>query len=189
MKIKNVIIHGKISDPSYFDKMMSLLSADESKRNENYTYENMDFKNHLTYDLLLTDDDEIICFSGLYSRPGWGERIYRSSNRTYVNPKFRNNAYNFYNPMYIVPHQVTKFQSHIDIVFSSREHYKSEFFFKKAKTVVDFYKDWVIMDNMIKVVPTSTKKSAYQKVIVKSFTGAKLPFASITKDEWNMLPD
>jgi hypothetical protein len=189
MKIVNVVSHGEVTDSTSLKKMFDMLSAVDDKRAENYTYEKMDLKNHLSFDLLTNEDDEIVCFSGLYSRPGWGQGIYRSSNRTFVNPKFRNKIYDFYNPMYIVPHQVNKHKDDISIVFNSREHYKSELYFKKAKSKLEFYHDWVIMENMIRVVPTSFKKSAYQKVMFKSFNGSTLPFDTITVDEWKMLEE
>lgn len=189
MKIVNVISHGEVTDEASLRNMFDMLLTVDDKRAENYTYEKMDLKNHLSFDLLTNENNEIICFSGLYSRPGWGSGIFRSSNRTFVNPKFRNKVYDFYNPKYIVPYQVTKHRDDIRIVFNSREHYKSEFYFKKAKNVLEFYHDWSIMENMIRVVPTSFKKSAYQKVMFKSFDGSMLPFDTLSVDEWKMLPE
>jgi hypothetical protein len=189
MKILNVVSYGKITNDILLKKIFDLLSSSNDKRLENYTYKNLDLENHLSFDALTTDDNEIICFSGLYSRPGWGEGIYRSSNRTFVNPKFRNKFYDFYNPKYIVPHQVTTHRDKIKIVFNSREHYKSEFYFKKAKNEVEFYHDWIVMDGMIRVVPVSYKKSAYQKVMFKSFNMSFLPFDVISVNEWKNLTE
>jgi hypothetical protein len=188
MNVINIIKYGKITNQKFYDKFLLLLdklSLTDDKRKENYSLKSLDLDNHLTFDLLINNND-IVCFSGLYNRPAWGEGIFRSSNRTFVNPNYRTNLYNFLNPQYIVPTQVKAHQNEIKLVFNSREHYKSEFYFKKAKEKVDFYNDWLIHPGMVQVVPGSNKKTGYQKIMYKLFD-EEIPFKTITVDEWKNL--
>jgi hypothetical protein len=190
VKVVNILKYGQVSDQYFYEKFLLLLeelSLSNDKRKENYSLESLDLKNHMSFDLLV-DDKNIVCFSGLYNRPGWGEGIVRSSNRTFVNPKYRTKMYSFFNPQFIVPLQVKFHEHEINLVFNSREHYKAEFYFKKAKDKVEFYNDWIIHPGMVHVVPKSNKKSAYQKIMYKLFRG-EIPFKTISIEEWNLLEE
>lgn len=192
MNVVNIVKYGKTTDQHFYQKFLVLLeklALSDDSRKENYSLKSLDLENHLTFDLL-TDDhtDSIICFSGLYNRPIWPKGVFRSSNRTFVNPEYRTKFYNFLNPQIIVPHQVSTYQHEIKLVFNSREHYKSEFYFKKAKAKVEFYKDWIVHPDMVHVVPISNKKSAYQKIMYKLFDG-DIPFNTISTQEWKLLEE
>lgn len=190
MKVINIIKHGKVTNEKFYDKFLLLqyqILRKNDKRIKNYSLTSLKLDNHLTFDLLIENDD-IVCFSGLYNLPAWGEGIFRSSNRTFVNPNYRTNLYNFLNPQYIVPTQVKAHQNEIKLVFNSREHYKSEFYFKKAKQKVDFYNDWIIHPGMVEIIPGSNKKEGYQKIMYKLFYGT-ISFKTITVDEWKKLEE
>lgn len=190
MKVVNIVRYGQVTDLYFYQKFLLLLDQlanSDDKRKNNYLLKSIDLENHRSFDLLI-NGEEIVCFSGLYNRPGWGEGIFRSSNRTFVNPKYRNKIYNFLNPQLIVPSQVNFHEKEINLVFNSREHYKAELYFKKAQEKLDFYKDWVIHPGMVHVVPVSNKKSAYQKIMYKLFNG-DIPFKSISIEEWKQLEE
>jgi hypothetical protein len=190
MKVVNILKYGEITDQYFYKKFLLLLeelSLSEDKRKENYSLRSLDLENHMTFDLLV-DNKKIVCFSGLYNRPAWGEGIFRSSNRTFVNPEYRTKVYNFLNPQFIVPSQVEFHKNEISLVFNSREHYKAELYFKKAKEKIEFYNDWIIHPGMVHVVPRSNKKSAYQKIMYKMFKG-EIPFNFISTEEWKSLKE
>lgn len=191
MKIKNVIKYGNVTHQYNYKVFLDLLSkiSKDDKRHVNYTLDKIDLTNHITFDLLMSDDNEILCFSGLYNRPEWGIGVYRSSNRTYINPIYRKRYYNFFNPTYIVPHQIREHLHEINFVFNSREHIKSKYYFKKAKKIVPFYNDWIIAEKMAKVVPRSNSKSAYQGIMYKNFTNICFPFDTINYNKWRNLSE
>jgi hypothetical protein len=198
MYIKNIITDGNITDSTLFSKISDItkdiLSSDDKLKN-NYSMAGLDLKNHKSFDALLSDDDELICFSGLYHRPYWPAGFYRISNRTYVMPKFRTTSYNFLNPANIGPHQIFKHVENmpmtvsptVKIAFISRENAKAKFYFKKLQREVDYYKDWHISSNMLQLV-NSEKQSSYQYVIYKNYDRSSInEFNSITEEEWRNL--
>ena len=190
MYIKNIITDGNITDRTLFIKISEItkdiLSSNDKLKN-NYSMAALDLKNHKSFDALLSDDDELICFSGLYHRPYWPVGFYRISNRTYVMPKFRTTSYNFLNPSNIGPHQIFKHVKDIKMAFISRENAKGKFYFKKLQREVDYYKDWNISSNMLQLV-NSEKQSSYQYVIYKNFGSSSInEFNSVTEEQWRNL--
>lgn len=198
MRIVNIIRDGKITNQPYYDAFLSKIDEIkryDDKKKENYTLERMDLFNHLSFDMLLSDDDEIMCFSGLYNRPsskvvpGWPAGVYRLSNRTYIDRKFRTPTSTFLSTRFINPVQITKHKDDIKFAFISREHPKSRFYFKKLKQTIDYYDDWTIDDNLVQVVPNVEKQSSYQCIIYKSYGTESHGFKRITEEEWKHLPN
>ena len=190
MKIKNVITDGIITDQSLFNNLIKILediqlSNDPLK--ENYSFKRMDLLGHKSFDMMLTDDDDVICFSGLYHRNTWPEGFYRISNRTYVLPNHRTSTYNFINPSNIGPYQISKHKNSIKLVFISREKAKGRFYFKKLQKLVDYYKNWTISNDMVKLVDNNNS-SSYQYIIYNSCDGESVnKFESISEQQWRKL--
>jgi len=191
MNIVNIINRGMIGNSWYYKVLMNhieLIKISNDPLMNNYTFENMKLGDHLSLDMLVDDSGEMICFSGLFRRGSWDKGVYRISNRTYVNPKYRTNSYNFLNPSIIGPHQIEKHKEDISFAFISRESFKGKYYFRKLKRSVPFYNDWTISDKMMRVVPNGNSKSSYQYIIYKNYTDCEIiPFEGITEDEWHEL--
>jgi len=191
MNIVNIINHGMIGNSWYYKVLMDhmqIIKTSNDPLMNNYTFENMKLGDHLSLDMLVDDNGEMICFSGLFRRVPWDKGVYRISNRTYVNPKYRTNSYNFLNPSIIGPHQIEKHKEDIRFAFISRESFKGKYYFRKLKRSVPFYNDWTISDKMMRVVPNGNDKSSYQYIIYKNYTDREIiPFEGITEDEWHEL--
>jgi hypothetical protein len=95
---------------------------------ENYI--NIDFREFLSFPVLVSDN-KIICFSGLqYNEQRWGVGVGRFSSRMWIHPdhriqsmsKFSGGA-KFLNSMYCLPVQMKKARERgLDTIFISREH-------------------------------------------------------------------
>jgi hypothetical protein len=192
MNIVNIINQGMISNSWYYKVLMDhiqIIKTSNDRLMNNYTFENMKLDDHLSLDMLVDDNGEMICFSGLFRREPWAKGVYRISNRTYVNPKYRTNSYNFLNPSIIGPHQIEKHKEDIKFAFISRESFKGKYYFRKLKRSVPFYNDWTISNKMMHVVPNGIDKSSYQYIIYKNYTDYEInPIDGITEDEWRELP-
>lgn len=188
--IKNVITDGFITDHRLYDRLLETLdnirlSNDHLK--ENYNSERLDLLGHKSFDLLLSERNDIVCFSGMYHRSEWPEGCYRISNRTYVNPKYRTSIYNYLNPSMIGPHQIAIHKKDIKMAFISRESFKGKYYFKALKRTVPYYTDWNTSDNMIQLF-NSSQKSSYQYIVYKEFVENSLSkFKSISENEWKNL--
>ena len=198
MRIVNVIKNGEISNESNYEMLLRFLdqiaNSDDQKK-ANYTLANLDLHNHLSYDMLVDGNDQAICFSGLYKRPaskhvpGWPDGVYRICNRTYMSTAFRSGMYGFQNPNIIGTHQLREHSDVVEFAFISREKPKAEYTFKKMQRSFEFYSDWTLHDKMVQVVPTVEKKSAYHRILYKSYKPNAVSFKTITESEYERLPD
>lgn len=198
MKVVNVIRNGVVSDQDAFAMLVGTIGGVEDsvdQKKNNYTLTNLDLENHLSYDMLVNDQDGVICFSGIYKRPpskyvpGWPDGFYRICNRTYVNPAFRTSMYQFFNPNIIGEQQIRENADLIRFAFISREKPKAKYTFIKMKNSFPYYSDWTVHPLMVQVVPTVEKKSAYHRVFYKELVPTEFPFKTISEDEYALLPD
>jgi hypothetical protein len=191
MIVKNVITDGQVADDVLYDQLLSLirdiqLSDDHLKIN--YAVDRLDLHGHKSFDVLLADNGDIICFSGLYHRDAWPNGFYRISNRTYVVPKYRTTSYNFLNPSFIGPSQIARHSTDIKMAFISRELPKSRFYFKKLQKIVPYYYDWKISNNMVQLF-NSNQSTSFQYIIHNGSVNDIGQFNSITEDQWKSLKD
>lgn len=185
MKIENIITDGQITSAqnfSQFERILAEISVSDDALRANYTKRAMDLENHVSYDMLL-DGDQVVCMSGMYHRPSWPEGVFRTSNRTWVNPEYRQNTYSFNNPRLIGPHQIERFQDRIRTVFISREHPKARGYFRALQKRVPYYSDWQISDHMMQVVPGCERRACYQYIIYKTQDDIS-HMGFVTEQEW-----
>ena len=130
MKIVDII-----SQPEhfhYFDECREAIANANDPLIENYI--NIDFSEYLEFNLLVDDDDEVISFCGMQSKPVFGFNCARIATRTWVNPKYRvksllsknfQNEINrgFHNTRYLLTHQIEQCKKRgLDFCFMSRQY-------------------------------------------------------------------
>jgi hypothetical protein len=191
MIVKNVITNGQITNDVLYKQLLSLISDIQLSNDHlkaNYTVDSLDLNGHKSFDVLLAENCDIICFSGLYHRNTWPDGFYRISNRTYVVPKYRTTTYNFFNPFFIGPFQIAKYHADIKTAFISRELPKSRFYFKRLQKSVPYYNNWKVSNNMVQL-SNSNQPTSFQYIIHNGSVEDINQFNSITEDEWKFLKD
>lgn len=191
MKIEAVVHkHSVVNQKAYvrFKGEMARMQLGTDALKDNYLPHRLKLEDHQSYDLLVSDADELLCASGMLNRPQWGEGVFRISNRTYVPPEQRSHYYSFLNPQYIGYHQIKRHRDECKFVFISREDPKGRGYFKILQRRVPFYLDWTISDQLVQVVPGGTTRSSYQYIIYRYYAKMDFPFKSITEEEWHELP-
>ena len=192
-KLFNVAHRGKI-DPYWENRIQEHCKAHLEASHplfHNYTPQGLDLAGHLTFDVLVDSQENLVTFCGVYSGGRFPPGVFRVLNRTYVAPEYRGGQKKFagLTSKFILPHQLNQFKDEIALAFVSREHLKARHFLRRWVRENAPQKDWQVSSDLIHVAPKSLKKSAYQYVAFKKFRDIEWAPPSVTPEQWVGLDD
>lgn len=191
-KVINVIDNGKIVSEwiTPLEKLLLKISSSSDRLAQNYNLENMRLQEHLSFDVLVNEKNEIISFAGVYSGGRYPEGVYRVLNRTWVHEDYRvsHGAFLYLTSKYILPMQLERLKSKLKLVFVSRERLTGRRFLLKWAQHQPQPELWKVSEAFVQVVPNIEKKSCYQYICSQSFSEVvwnpqTLPLASWEKLE------
>lgn len=168
------------------EKLSHKIQLSLDKKKANYSLEKIDLLGHLTFDLL-TLEDQIVSFCGLYSGNRFQPGVYRALNRCYVFPQARTKKignFSNLNSTYLLPLQLIEFSDAIKFCFISREGKRGNLFLQKWQKLIKTSEHWSISNNLIHVAPHSQKSSAYQYICYKGPSHFLNGFHQISPREW-----
>lgn len=169
-----------------FKILLSQISSGNDKKKNNYTLEKIDLAGHLSFDLL-TLDEKIIAFCGVYSGGRFPPGAFRILNRCYVVPEFRTKKLGRFadlNSKHLLNHQLQEHAAEIQFPFVSREGPDGEKFLRQWASQNAPTDDWVVSEDMIHVVPKSTDASAFQFICYRQPQKHLQLFDRISANEW-----
>ncbi len=169
-----------------FLNLLEKIQQSSDKKKDNYSYKKLDLLGHLSFDLL-TLDEQIIAFCGLYSGGRYPSGAYRILNRCYVAPEFRTNKWRSFsdlNSRFLLNLQLAEYQNEVCFPFVSREGLHGGKFLEHWSRNNAPGKNWIVSNDMIHVVPKSHESSAYQFICYQSSSDFINHFNKITVDEW-----
>ena len=192
-RVVNAFTNGVACD-EWAPKLQQLLlkiSSGPDRLAKNYTLENMYLPGHLSFDLLVNENDEILSFCGVYNGGRYPEGIYRVLNRTWLSNDLRisHGAFPFLTSTYILPFQLKKCAADLKLIFLSRENRSGRLFLKKWQAHQPASENWSVSDKMIQVVPGVEKKSCFQFICQRSFSPVTWNSKTIDEKDWLRLKD
>ena len=124
-KVINVIDNGKTVSEwiTPLEKLLEKISSGADRLAKNYSLQNMNLQDHLSFDILVNEKNEIISFAGVYNGGRFPEGVYRVLNRTWVHEDYRvqHGAFAYLTSKYILPVQCERLRAKLKLVFVSRE--------------------------------------------------------------------
>ena len=192
-KVINVIDNGKIVSEwiTPLEKLLQKISSGSDRLAQNYSLENMKLSEHLSFDLLVNDENQIISFAGVYNGGRYPEGVYRVLNRTWVREDYRvsHGAFAYLTSKYILPVQLQRLASKLKMVFVSRERLTGRRFLLKWAQHQPKADLWSVSENFVQVVPNVEKKSCYQYICSFSFVETNWNPKTLKPQQWLELAD
>ena len=181
---------GKILNTPYDETFKFLLKKIENgsdRLNKNYTFQKLDLKGHLTFDLLVSEG-HIVAFSGIYNGDRYPKGIYRVLNRTYVTPEFRSKSiFDGLNSKYLLPLQLEEFKGYLDIIFVSRQGMRGKHFLRKWIKTCAPLGTWLIPEEFIQVA-NGISSDCFQNVAILKIDPKKFwSLRTISVSDWKKL--
>lgn len=191
-KVVNIVLNGKISSPGWMLKLENLLKTIQDgkhRTSENYSLDRMELDKHLTFDLLVNNQDEIISFAGLLNGGRYPDGIYRVLNRTWVAEEYRVNhaSFPFLTSRFILSEQIARHRPQLKLIFVSRERLAGRLFLKRWCRQQPRDEEWQLSQKLIQVVPEVEKKSCYQYICFRNLCGVEWTPKSVTPEQWQLL--
>ena len=192
-KIINVIDDGKVVSSwiNTLETLLQKISKSSDRLASNYSLENMALKEHLSFDILINEKNEIISFAGVYSGGRYPEGVYRVLNRTWVREDYRvkHGAFVYLTSKYILQAQLERLKAKLKLVFVSRERLTGRRFLLKWAQHQPEASDWSVSEKFVQVVPGIEKKSCYQYICSRTFSDVNWQPNKISSSQWLELPD
>ena len=190
-KVINVIDEGKVVSEWIvpLETLLHKISKSSDRLALNYSLENMSLKEHLSFDILLNQVNEIISFAGVYNGGRYPEGVYRILNRTWVREDYRvkHGAFAYLTSKYILPAQFERLKNKLKVVFVSRERLTGRRFLLKWVQHQPDFSVWTVSDQFVQVVPGIEKKSCYQYICSRAFADADWKPNKISSSQWERL--
>jgi hypothetical protein len=187
----NIINNGQVVSEwiTPLEKLLQKISSGEDRLAQNYSLQNMKLAEHLSFDILLNEKNEIISFAGVYNGGRYPEGVYRVLNRTWVHEDYRvsHGAFLYLTSKCILPVQLERLKSELKLVFVSRERLTGRRFLHKWVQHQEQPELWKVSEDLVQVVPNVEKKSCYQYICVRSFAPVEWVAKSVTPDLWQKL--
>jgi hypothetical protein len=192
-KVINVIDKGKAVSEwiTPLESLLPKISTTEGRLAQNYSLENIKLKEHLSFDILVNQKNEIISFAGVYNGGRYPEGVYRVLNRTWVHEDYRvsHGAFLYLTSKYILPVQLERLKEHLKLVFVSRERITGRRFLLKWAQHQPHSHLWKVSEDFVQVVPNIEKKSCYQYICSRSFSDVDWAPHKMTAAQWLKLID
>jgi hypothetical protein len=181
-----------------FENISFKISGGQDKLKQNYSIDNMDFSNHMTFDMLLDEQYEIVEFEGVYRRSWWPEGAWRIKNRYYCAEKYRHGGLQHERPTQpriLTQHQINFAKDNgAKFLFVSIE---GSIAYKKLKIVMEDMVpywgsnlSWIQPDNYYKVADCNNK-ACWQQIIYANitddFSNTRWFTESLTAEQWRRL--
>lgn len=150
---------------SCFLKKAHEISKSDDPKAQNYTEKNLDLFNHLSFDLL-TLENTIIAFCGVYNGNRFPTGVFRILNRCYVHTDHRSKklgTFSQLNSQLLLPLQLQEFQDQIKLGFASREGINGRLFLEKW-SALQLNRKWSTSDHLYHVAPQSDESTAFQYI-------------------------
>lgn len=190
-KVINVIDNGKIVSEwiTPLENLLLKISSSHDRLAQNYSLENMKLQEHLSFDILVNEKNEIISFAGVYSGGRYPEGVYRVLNRTWVHEDYRvsHGAFLYLTSKYILPLQLERLKAKLKLVFVSRERLTGRRFLLKWAQHQLEPELWKVSNDLVQVVPNIEKKSCYQYVCCYSFASSDWSPKALSPELWQKL--
>jgi hypothetical protein len=190
-KVINVVDNGKIVSDwiTPLEKLLNQISVGTDRLAKNYSLENIKLHEHLSFDILVNEKNEIISFAGVYNGGRYPEGVYRILNRTWVHEQYRvsHGAFAYLTSKYILPEQLERLHDKLKLVFVSRERLSGKGFLLKWAQHQPHSEQWKVSEGLVQVVPHIEKQSCYQYICMKEFLPTSWNPKIISADEWRKL--
>lgn len=153
----------------------------------NYSETNFEIESHEMFDALYTQAGEFVACTGIFKRAQWPTGMYRLLNRTYFNPSFReSHRFSFFASDYLLPGQVQRCKSPLNLIFVSRQGKNGGHFLKKLQARPYFKDRYEVSKDYIQVAPGMDDK-CFQKILFhKNDPSVKFQLQAV--DDLNHLP-
>lgn len=190
-KVINVIDNGKTVSEwiTPLEKLLEKISSGADRLAKNYSLQNMNLQDHLSFDILVNEKNEIISFAGVYNGGRFPEGVYRVLNRTWVHEDYRvqHGAFAYLTSKYILPVQCERLRAKLKLVFVSRERLTGRRFLLKWARHQPVSDNWKVSETFVQVVPNIEKKSCYQYICVRKFSSVFWDPKTISEELWQKL--
>lgn len=192
-------------NPQYGQMFLQIcdeVSSGTDRLARNYSRSAFDFSNHMTIDMLLDDNGELVELEGVYRRDWWPGNVWRIKNRFYSPPPYRHPGLQFNRPKeqrILTTHQIKKaIANGANALFVSIEGPKA---FTKMKvimkTMVPYWGvdlEWKMPGRYFKVADCDSKP-CWQQIIYANvkpnydLSNERWFQESMTMDQWKELPE
>jgi hypothetical protein len=190
-KVINVINDGKIVSEwiTPLEKLLQKISSGPDRLAKNYSLQNMKLPEHLSFDILLNEKNEIITFAGVYNGGRYPEGVYRVLNRTWVHENYRvsHGSFLYLTSKYILPVQLERLASKLKLVFVSRERLTGRRFLLKWAKHQPEPEFWQVSDHLLQVVPNIENKACYQYICSHTFASVDWAPKALSPELWQKL--
>ena len=182
--VKNGVFSSEWQEPLL--KLLEGISQSPHRLAGNYHPENMDLAGHLSFDLLVTREGEIVSFAGVYNGGRYPEGVFRILNRTWVADSLRvqHGAFPFLTSGLILPVQLANLADDLKLIFVSREKPAAKHFLRKWRARQAEPAQWQISGKMVQVVPDVDKASCFQYICSRKLKPVEWHPAQISEVEW-----
>ncbi len=192
LRIVNVVTRGQISSEwsEPLEILFDRISRSKDRLAENYKLKNVDLSGHLTFDLLVDDNEKIISFAGIYNGGRYPEGVYRILNRTWTCESHRvsHGAFPFLASKLILPNQLLRHAADLKLIFLSRQEAKGRLFLKRWVRHQTDAQSWEISNSFVQVAPESMKKSAFHHICFQKLKPIEWSPLNVDESVWKSLP-
>ncbi|MBC85728.1 MAG: hypothetical protein CL677_01005 [Bdellovibrionaceae bacterium] len=190
LRVVNIVHKGEITHTGFYDQLLTLCEAiqKEDKKGINYSPDSLRLVEHLSFDLLLDEDERILSFCGLFNGGRYPPGVYRALNRTWFHPSVRNSGpFSFLASNYILPQQLEQCGTEISTLFISREGRFGHHFLEFWKRHQADHTNWTLSSGFVHVAPEGSTQSCYQRILKKQIRPPAWLPESIDLDTWQAL--
>lgn len=184
----NIINNGQVVSEwiTPLEKLLQKISSGADRLAQNYSLQNMKLAEHLSFDILVNEKNEIISFAGVYNGGRYPEGVYRILNRTWVHEDYRvqHGAFLYLTSKYILPVQLERLKEHLKLVFVSRERTTGRRFLLKWAQHQPLSHLWKVSEDFVQVVTGVEKKSCYQFICSRTFVKTDWNPKRISAEDW-----